>query len=47
MWQCQVCEAHTDDDSWEVCWNCSSSWDLSEEEVAKARQEFVVAVEVK
>lgn len=47
MWECKVCQANTEDDSWEVCWNCSSSRNLSDDEIAKARQEIVVAVEVK
>lgn len=47
MWQCKVYQANTEDDSWDVCWNCSSSRDLTEDEVAKAKQGFVAIVEAK
>lgn len=40
MWTCKICDHQVEDDTWETCWHCSRSRDLSEEEVAELRQSF-------
>ena len=42
MWKCKVCDKETDDDSWEICWNCSSPNNISDEEVESLKEHVVV-----
>ena len=37
MWNCKVCEAVIEDDSWDNCWKCSASKNLLESEVEERR----------
>ena len=38
MWTCKICDTEVEDDSWETCWHCSSSRNLSDQEIAELRQ---------
>lgn len=43
MWQCKVCKADVADDSWEVCWRCSSPRER-ESKSADGQEEAVMKV---
>ncbi len=43
MWTCKICDQQVEDDTWETCWHCSRSRDLSEEEVAELEEKYDTA----
>ena len=38
MWNCKVCGAVTEDDSWNACWKCSTAKDASEAAIHEAQE---------
>ncbi len=46
MWNCKICSAEVEDDSWETCWRCSSPRTLEEARAAelKKRHEAQLAI---
>lgn len=44
MWQCKVCKAEVEDDSWKTCWRCSSARDI--EGAALAQRQAVIAEKI-
>ena len=38
MWTCLLCEERIEDDSWEHCWKCGSSRDITSEEAAALKE---------
>ena len=38
MWQCKACQAEVEDDTWEVCWRCSTERNLSGDQLQKRQK---------
>ena len=40
MWTCSYCKETTDDDSWEVCWKCNTSRNVSAPEALELKNQI-------